>query len=272
MRALVWMGIMLASLPPVGSASAQQTLLQLSSREWQALDDSLAANPYYLAMLPRDSAVALIQAAMLTRDEVGLRWAAFGPGVCIAMERPRAMLQEAELRAVHRESYECLSSLSSVLTSISTGTATDSETVQVGAMLLEEMAEAAVEIGRLDEADSLAALLLIEYVEWGGWMEGNLLHNANQVRGRVALRRGDVSRAREYLAAAGDTPGSPQLNSFGPQFMLARELLQRDEPDAVLAYLSAVRRFWTHPEATRALDEAEALIRAGQIPTGIRWR
>jgi hypothetical protein len=261
---VLWVG-------PVGSAAAQEVPLRLSPRQWQALDDSLANNPYYLALLPRDSAVALIQAAVLTRGS-GLRWAAYGPGVCAAMERPPTALQPAEQRAAHRESYDCLASLYTVVARASDGMPADSGAKQIGAMLLAPLTETAVEVERLDEADSLAGLLLNEYLVEGSWMAGNIVHNANQVRGRVALRRGDVAAAREYLAAAGDTPGSPQLNSFGPRFTLARELLERGQTEAVLAYLGAVRRFWANPDAIRILTESEEHIRAGEIPTDVRWR
>jgi hypothetical protein len=48
---------------------------------------------------------------------------------------------------------------------------------------------------------------------------------------------------------AGKTPGSPQLNSFGPDRDLARALLERGERAAVLAYLADCARFWTGNEA-----------------------
>ena len=47
--------------------------------------------------------------------------------------------------------------------------------------------------------------------------------------------------------ASGKTPGSPQLNSFGPDFMLDRELLEKGERAAVLAHLELVGKFWGSP-------------------------
>jgi len=38
------------------------------------------------------------------------------------------------------------------------------------------------------------------------------------------LKEGKVEDAKHYLLEAGKTPGSPQLNSFGPDMSLAEEL------------------------------------------------
>lgn len=65
-------------------------------------------------------------------------------------------------------------------------------------------------------------------------------------------------------AAAGDTPGSPQLNSFGPNMTLARDLLQRGETAPVLAYFEQVRRFWKMGGGR--LDAWSAAVEAGRIP------
>jgi hypothetical protein len=50
---------------------------------------------------------------------------------------------------------------------------------------------------------------------------GNVIHNANQILGRCALREGKLIDAPEYLLKADTTPGSPQLNSSGPQMHLS---------------------------------------------------
>ena len=76
------------------------------------------------------------------------------------------------------------------------------------------------------------------------WNYGNAIHYGNLALGRAALAGGDVEAAKKYLRAAGDTPGSPQLNSFGPSMILAGELLARGEKDAVLQYLDQVELFW----------------------------
>lgn len=77
------------------------------------------------------------------------------------------------------------------------------------------------------------------------WNYGNALHQGNLALGHVALQQGDRRAAVAYLLAAGDTPGSPQLDSFGPRMSLARELLLAGERDAVLDYIDRTTRFWT---------------------------
>ena len=89
------------------------------------------------------------------------------------------------------------------------------------------------------------------------WVYGNGIHHGHIVLGRVALANDDVVGAREHLAAAGATPGSPQLNSFGPDQDLAVELLARGERDAVVAYVAACDRFCGH-----GLDRIEAALDA----------
>jgi hypothetical protein len=61
------------------------------------------------------------------------------------------------------------------------------------------------------------------------WSYGNTIHHANLVLGRVKLFEGDVEAAKKYLELAGKTPGSAQLNSFGPNMNLAKELLEKGE-------------------------------------------
>jgi hypothetical protein len=76
------------------------------------------------------------------------------------------------------------------------------------------------------------------------WNYGNAVHKGHLILGRVALSRGDVTTARTELLLAGDTPGSPQLDSFGPNMRLAKELLEVGERAVVLEYLERCRQFW----------------------------
>ncbi|MES2460346.1 MAG: TlpA disulfide reductase family protein, partial [Armatimonadota bacterium] len=64
-----------------------------------------------------------------------------------------------------------------------------------------------------------------------------------------ALRDGDIAAAKAYLLAAGKTPGSPQLNSFGPEMTLAQELIKKSEKETVTEFLDLVRKFWATPPA-----------------------
>ena len=73
---------------------------------------------------------------------------------------------------------------------------------------------------------------------------GNAIQDANLVLGRLALRAGKIKAAEEYLIAAGKSPGSPQMDSFGPNLTLAKDLLDKGERETVLEYFMLCHRFW----------------------------
>jgi hypothetical protein len=132
---------------------------------------------------------------------------------------------------------------------------------------LPDIAEAALEAGELAKAaglaDEMLALGMGPVAPWN-WSAGNLIHYGHVTLGRLALLAGDVDAAEEHLRLAGSTHGSPQLDSFGPDFGLANELLARDRTEVVLEYLDLCRRFWTLGHG--ALDRWTAEIRAGRRP------
>lgn len=104
---------------------------------------------------------------------------------------------------------------------------------------------AAYKRGEYDSAIELAR----EYLQLSSrfpcnWNYGNAVHNANSILGLVALQHGNRTVAVSYLSAAGGTPGSPQLDTFGPSLLLARELAKSGEHKAVASYLGSIRRFW----------------------------
>jgi hypothetical protein len=110
---------------------------------------------------------------------------------------------------------------------------------------LDRRAKRAVEHRRYQLAENLAReLLQLADVFRANWNYGNALHHAHIVLGRVALAAGDITTAREELLLAGHTPGSPQLDSFGPNMALAVELLRAGERDAVQSYLGLCGKFW----------------------------
>ncbi len=98
----------------------------------------------------------------------------------------------------------------------------------------------------------------------GKWNHGNAVHEGNVVLGRIALQEGDRERAKEFLLTSGRTPGSPQLNSFGPGMSLASELLQQGESETVLRYLELCRSFWKM--GAERLDRWTHAIRNGAAP------
>jgi hypothetical protein len=130
---------------------------------------------------------------------------------------------------------------------------------------LEDLATTAFEAGETAKAQQYASELLQSAQKLkNNWNYGNAVHKGNIVLGRIALRQGDIASAKEHLLAAGETPGSPQLNSFGPNMTLAKELLEKGERDIVLAYLQSCAKFWKM--GTDSLQSWAATVKAGGIP------
>lgn len=131
-------------------------------------------------------------------------------------------------------------------------------------LVLESAAAAAVYAGDFEKAEKYAKETLERAVEPGGagWNYGNAVHHGNLVLGLVALRKNDLSGAEDFLLKAGETSGSPQLNSFGPNMYLAQELLKVGRKDGVLKYLRLCKKFWNRPE----LDGWIADVEAGRAP------
>jgi TonB family protein len=127
---------------------------------------------------------------------------------------------------------------------------------------LAELAKKSVEAGALDKAASYANELLRLAPKYrDDWNYGNAIHDGNMVLGLVALRQGSVANAKQYLLESGKTAGSPQLDSFGPDFTLAKELLQKGERETVLEYLLLCRKFWKM--GTAKLDAMTEAARRG---------
>lgn len=131
--------------------------------------------------------------------------------------------------------------------------------------VLTDLPALAFDAGDLQKARAYAELLLREATsQQGSWNHGNAVHKGNLILGRIAAAEGRVADAVTFLRAAGETPGSPQLNSFGPNMTLAKDLLERGERDAVLAYFEACRVFWKM--GGDRLDAWTREVRAGTIP------
>ena len=131
--------------------------------------------------------------------------------------------------------------------------------------LLTDLAKAAVEAGDVQKAREYATELLDRAARRkNNWHYGNAVHDGNVVLGRVALRSGDLEKAKEHLLTAGRTPGSPQLNSFGPNMTLAKELLQQGEKEAVIEYFRLCANFWEM--GSDPLEDWTSAVEAGDIP------
>ena len=115
-----------------------------------------------------------------------------------------------------------------------------------------------VENNALDKAESFAnETLRIAEKYKKDWNYGNAIHKGHLTLGRIALRRGDIEEAKKQLILAGKTPGSPQLDSFGPNMVLAKELLDKGEKEVVLEYFKLCEVFWElHMEKLMIWEDA----------------
>jgi len=128
-----------------------------------------------------------------------------------------------------------------------------------------ELASATLEAGDLEKARTYAVEMLVKADEHKeSWNYGNAIHKGNLILGIIELRSGNIEKAKHYLLEAGKTPGSPQLNSFGPNMRLAQELLEKGERDVVVEYLHLCAKFWKSGQDR--LKRWEEEIKAGRIP------
>ena len=116
---------------------------------------------------------------------------------------------------------------------------------------------------------TLAKLLANEYLDLAeiytcNWNHGNAIHDGYRILGLVSLKHGNLSRAAWFLLDASETKGSVQLNSFGPNFDLANNLLRNGKQWEVISYLKSVESFWESDDGKIANWIAE--IEQGKIP------
>lgn len=130
---------------------------------------------------------------------------------------------------------------------------------------LDDLAKRAYSAGDLSKASHYANQLLKMASDYPrDWNYGNAVFYGNFVLGRVALQQGNVSLASNYLLASASTPGSPQLDTFGPNMSLAKELLEKGQKDVVLQYLEKCKKFWSDDfgKADKWISE----VRSGHVP------
>lgn len=112
--------------------------------------------------------------------------------------------------------------------------------------------------GDLDSVRALINRLASEltFTDRSHWNHGNLVHDLNVLRGFLYLDEGRLQESANALVEASTTPGSPQLDSFGPDLSLAWALLAKGQDEAVLTYLREVSRFWS-PDVGTAFQAAD---------------
>ena len=127
---------------------------------------------------------------------------------------------------------------------------------------LKDLGTTALHAGAIEKARAYAEAMLEGSV--GGWNHGNRIPYGNLTLGRIALLEGNIEEAKSRLVAAGETPGSPQLNSFGPDMTLARQLRKQGEADVLVEHLSLCSEF-SNSDRGR-LEAWIAQVKDGETP------
>ena len=129
---------------------------------------------------------------------------------------------------------------------------------------LKYIAENSLQKNKIEKARKQAVELLeLSQGNSKNKVDGDGIHQANIIFGKIYLKEENLEKAKEKLLQAGKTPGSPVLNSFGPNMSLAKELLLKGEEEVVLEYFGLCSKFWQNNTLT--LWETE--IRAGRVPS-----
>lgn len=145
-------------------------------------------------------------------------------------------------------------------------------------ILRDDVAFAALGVGDFEKAKQMAEEMLTNNVDTASWNYNNIIHNADTILGRVAIKKNDIKKAKEYLIKSAEVSASPQLNSFGPSFILARELLKLGEKEIVIDYLDLVAKFWAKPGNRSSPDKIQKInkwkdeIYSGKMPDDREWR
>src|SRR5215510_8322560 len=108
-----------------------------------------------------------------------------------------------------------------------------------------DMAEAAFKVGDFTGAAEFAKIHL-------QGKDRTAPQRANTILGRVALRSGDVVSAKRYLLDSSAPEAGKDVSLSGPTMILAKELLEQGESDAVLQYLENCLPLW--PRGHNALQ------------------
>ncbi len=130
---------------------------------------------------------------------------------------------------------------------------------------LNDAAKESFVVGKIEDAQKYANELQTLLPQFqGNWNYGNAVQDANLVLGRIAVREGRIDEAKKYLLQAGKSPGSPQMDTFGPNMSLAKDLLEKGERQTVLDYFELCRKFWQMHDGR--LDTWSQQVKDGKIP------
>lgn len=122
-------------------------------------------------------------------------------------------------------------------------------------------------MGYVKQARELAedALTLNEKLSRGApeKVHGGVVHDANMVLGRIAVREGRLEDAKQLLLTAGQFGGASGATISEPNMGLAKDLLERGEQATVLKYFELCRKVWSSKEKLALWKED---VEGGRIP------
>ena len=123
--------------------------------------------------------------------------------------------------------------------------------------LAADMAEAEFKISNYKGAAFLAKIHLQS-------ADRGAVQRANTLLGRVALRTDDTESAKQYLLDSSKPDAARYVGVSGPTMVLAKELLDKGERDAVVQYLENCLALWPRGEDVLTFWINE--IRSGRTP------
>ena len=265
------------------SARGENTKTPVSSAQLDTFMKKWSEHkPFQAPTDPKDE--PLLQAA-LKKDPKG-PWAGYFSSKFADTKFKARSLSNVDRAALYSASLTYLKPARDTL-ALSVKADPDNKELQFGLIQLgEDVALASLEAG-LDFAavKSFAEATLAKNKDTQSWNYGNIIFNEHTLLGRVALREEKLDEAIKHLLAAGHTPGSPQLNNSGPDFILARELAEKGKHDTVITFLDLVARFWANPDKRteanskrvasnnlKQLQDWKKQLRAGKVPDHRKWR
>ena len=128
--------------------------------------------------------------------------------------------------------------------------------------IVDELAKSAFAAGEIEKARRYAAQLLAEAESVS--RPANHIHRGHTILGRIALLEGKNDEAKDHLLSSAKIEGSPNLNSFGPNMSLAKDLLDQGEQEIVVTYFELCGKFWKR--GADQLADWTALVKGGRTP------
>jgi hypothetical protein len=120
-----------------------------------------------------------------------------------------------------------------------------------------DMADAAFKVGDFRGAAELARIHLTG-------KDHTAPQRANTILGRVAIRTGNLPGATRFLLDSSRPEAGRDVSLAGPSMVLAKELLEEGERDAVLQYLDQCLTLW--PRGETVLQMWIDDIKGGKMP------